>query len=305
MTEPQIHIVLNPSAGGGVDDGPLRRWLKDHPTARLHRTGGPGDGAELARSAARSGAGVVVAAGGDGTVREVVQGLVGLDPGRRPRLGIIPCGTANDLSRAVGLGADAEGALEVLGGGSLRPVDLIHCELDGTVHHCVNVVTAGFGGRLHEALDEETKEFWGPLAYLRAGVETWSDTEPWEVVLDIDSATEELSLLNLVIGNGSRAGWGLPVAPRADPFDGLLEVVAVRDAPGMELSRLGAAFLGGDPDPEEHDALIYRQARRIELRAGTRIPLSLDGEQHSARHSGYEVLEGALELLVPDRRRTP
>jgi len=305
MADQSVHIVLNPAAGGGVDEAHLRQWTDRRPRVELSRTTESGEGERLAREAVDTGANLVVAAGGDGTIREVVRGLLELDPDRRPQLGILPFGTANDLSRALGIGADLQQALSVLENGAIRQLDVIACELNGKSRYCVNLVNVGFGGRIHEALDEETKNFWGPLSYLRGGIETWSEMEPYEVFIRMDEDMGALSALNIVVANGSRAGWGFPVAPDANPFDGLLEVVVVRDASGLELSRLATDFLSGDPDPKDHEALVLREAHRVELRSDTPLPISLDGEPEEARECSFEILRGAVEILVPENDETP
>lgn len=292
----QILVIVNPVAGGGSESDRIESWLERRPEARLRRTRQGGDARRWAREAAGEGCGLVVAAGGDGTVHEVAHGI--LEAGRAEvALGILPLGTGNDLIRSLGVPDDLEEALELLDRGARRSMDVIRLgSEEGEDRIVLNALTGGFSGEIHEALDEELKESWGPLSYLRSGLEMWGERSPFRLELEVDGEVSEYDALNLVVANGAYAGHGIPVAPGADPFDGLLEVVLILDASGLELSSLAARMLTGGP--VEHDALVRCSGRAVEVRCAEPLPVSVDGEAEVRSSLSLRVRPRALPVVV-------
>ncbi|TVP45060.1 MAG: diacylglycerol kinase family lipid kinase [Gemmatimonadales bacterium] len=309
----KIVLIVNPGAGDGSDLEVIGDWADARPGATVRRTREGGDAERFAREAVDAGASLVVAAGGDGTIREVARGLVGgasetrdrrgLRPGEPdlPTLGILPLGTGNDLARSLEIPLRIGEALELLDRGERRLMDVVSLTLDGApAPFYLNALTGGFSGGLHGTIDGETKAAWGSLSYLRSGVEAWKDRSVYPIEMEVDGKRTQHRALNLIIGNGSSAGGGMPVALGADPFDGLLEVVVFLDASGLELSGLAARlFAGGDDD---HPALVRLQGRSVRVRTGGELlPVSIDGEPGEAADLSIEVLPGKLPVLVPPR----
>lgn len=292
----QILIILNPVAGGGSEADQIEAWRERRPEARLRRTGQAGDARRWARQSAENGYDLIVAAGGDGTVHEVANGI--LEAGRADvALGILPLGTGNDLVRSLGVPDDLQEALELLERGERRSMDVACLESeDGEDQIVLNALTGGFSGEIHDAMNEDLKESWGPLSYLRSGLEAWGDRSPYRVELEVDGETSEHEALNLVVANGAFAGHGIPVAPWADPFDGLLEVVLILEASGLELSGLAARMLTGEH--VEHDALVRRSGRVVKVRSGEPLPVSIDGEADVRSGLSLRIRPGALPVVV-------
>jgi diacylglycerol kinase (ATP) len=290
-----VVIVANPRAGGGADLSLLRDRIADWPEASLCRTSARGDASALARRAADEGAEIVVAAGGDGTVHEVVAGL--LEAERPAALGIIALGTGNDLVRSLEIPPDLDGALAILRRGRRRAMDLIHVEADGTTQWCVNAAAGGFAGRIHDALDSDLKRVWGPLSYLRSAVEVMGETEPWSVAIAVDGRQDRLEALNVVVANGRYAGRGIPIAPHADPFDGLLDLAVVRSAPVLHLSRLAPKLLRGE-DPGD-ESFVSARGREVSREADRPRPFSVDGERIEIRRARFRLRPAALDVVVP------
>lgn len=294
-----ILLILNPVAGGGSDDDDIRDWHERRPEVEVRTTSGEGDARRWGREAAEERRGMVVAAGGDGTIHEVACGLLEAGTGETT-LGILPLGTGNDLVRSIGVPGNVAEALELLDRGRRREMDAVRVATDGGEERfLVNALTGGFSGEIHDALDAEVKESWGPLSYLRSGLETWGERSAYELELEVDGEASTHEALNLVVANGGYAGHGLPVAPGADPFDGLLDVVLILDVTGLKLSGLAAKMLTGDP--VEHEALVRRQGRRIRVVSpACELPVSVDGEPTKVSGITLEVLPGALPVLVGD-----
>lgn len=288
-------VILNPEAGGGAQADELVDHARATEDWALQRTRGPGDATGLARKAAQDGARLVVAAGGDGTIHEVVGGLAEVnDP---PPLAIVPLGTGNDLARSLGIPLQPGPAMEVIRRGKRRILDLVRVELDGQPQLCVNAVTGGFGGAVGDALDADAKGRWGPLSYLRSAVEHSGGLEPYDVRVTVDGRQHRLRALNVVVANGRFAGHGIPIAPHADPFDGWIDVAVVRDAPVLKLSRLLPALLRGEAPDDE--LFFVERGREVTVESEAPVPYSVDGEHAEARRATFRVQPAALQVLVP------
>lgn len=304
---PRALLILNPVAGSVDDADALEERLARELDCRVERTRQAGDALKLARSAAVDERPVVMAAGGDGTVAEVIQGLVdGSDEdGVSPSLIILPLGTGNDLARCLEIPLELEPALALAAedeAGVPRSLDVMEVALDGESFLAVNAVVIGNGGRLGDLLDPEMKARWGPLSYLRSAGEVAFDLAPAPVTLELDGGTPQAGeILNLVVANGRYAGGGISIAPGADPSDGRLEVVEVLPAPLPDLLALLPTLLR-EQDP---DADIYRHRSassvRVRTRDGELIPVSVDGENREAREIDVTIRPARLQVRVPGR----
>lgn len=308
---PDAVVIANPQAGGGADLERLRELVDAWTGTELRLTEGPGDASRIAREAAAQGVSRVIAAGGDGTVHEVVGGLVvagaadaadaGGEPGASagPALGIVPLGTGNDLARSLELPAEVDDALEVCRTGTRRAIDLIRVEVEGAeATHLINAAAGGFSGSLHDALDAEVKRRWGPLSYLRSAVEAMGENEPWAVRVSVDGRDDRFDALNVVVANGRFAGGGIPIAPHADPFDGVLDLAVVRAAPVLRLSRMAPKLLRGEDPGDEF--FVTARGREVVFEAERAMPFSLDGERVDLKAARFRLLPGALAVVVPD-----
>ena len=195
-----------------------------------------GDAAWMARDGCRSGCDLLIAAGGDGTINETVNGLHswfaegGGTGAEMPRLGILPLGTANDLAGMLGIPAEVDDALQVALYGRDQPFDV------GVVEgRCfVNVSTGGFGAEASDETPEDAKRALGPLAYLITGVRKFASLEPLTARISSQGKrVAEGRFMLFVVGNGRRTGGGNFLTPRADPSDGLLDLLLVDVARGV------------------------------------------------------------------------
>ena len=261
--------------------------------------------AEACQQAHADGIERVVAVGGDGTVHLVANGLMQLDPGARPALCVLPMGTGNDLARTLGFDPDEAPATLVtrLRDAELRRLDVLRAEAGGETRYIVNALTGGFSGLLHDALTDDQKALWGPFAYLMSAVETLPDMAPYRVSVAWDDGPSEMfDVLNVAIANGRTAGGNAPVAPRASPEDGLLDVVLVLDASAPDLVRLGARVLAARDRPA-HDYLddplvVFNQVHTVRFASEPGLPLVADGEPWHDTPLTVTVEPGALRVAV-------
>ena len=298
--------MFNPKAGSAEALEDLRPEL-ERIGFELCPSQSPEHAGEMAAERARSGVGRVVAAGGDGTVSAVASGL--LDSGRDdlPALGVLPLGTGNDYRRSLGVPDDPAEAARALATAQVRRADVIRYTLDGEGGRregwCVNLLSGGFGGELHEHLTDEIKQRWGPLAYLRVAVAAAADLQQYACTLTLDDHPPEgLALANLVVANGRYVGGGFVAAPDADPFDGTLNVVAVLPPRGVGevvglIARGLSVDLGGDYT--HSDPARAWHATKLRLTADPPMPITVDGEKLRAESLQAEVHPGKLPVLVP------
>lgn len=315
-------VILNPGARTGDDEKVLERLEPLLAGWEVRRTERAGHARELARAAAGEGFDTVIAAGGDGTVNEVVNGLAeaAMAGEGAPCLGVLPLGTGNDLVRLLGVPADPEEAVAALRRGACRRLDVAEMRVGGETRFFLNVAAGGFSGEVDRALTPEIKRSWGPLAYLRAAAEAVRQLDPYRVRIRFDGGegdgggeTVELSALNVVVANGRFAGGGLPVAPRAHPADGLLEVVVIPEMPITAMVALAPRVLAGrhldvaeeqerdrEAAGEEPEAprLLYRRCRTVELESDPPMPWNTDGELVGECSPTFRVVPGALGVLV-------
>jgi len=292
-------ILLNPQARSGQALGNLEPLLDDLPDVEIRTTRGPGHARELAAEAAEEGFETVVAAGGDGTLNEVVDGLAGHFG--EVRLGLLPLGTGNDFARTLGLPDQLEAAVSVLRRGKARRCDVVRFAGTEAERCFINLSAAGFSGEVDGALTPDVKRTWGPLAYMRAAVETLPELCAYTLELTFDGGeTLEVEAFNLLVANGRYVAAGIPVAPEAEIDDGLLDVVVIRECPLTALAVVVARTLAGQHLADPVEEVIHRRTRKLGVRSRPPLPINVDGEPLGEQQEGrFELLPGALEVVAP------
>ena len=303
------HVLLNPAARGGRN-----RTLEPLLVTTLGAVGvdaevwvttAPGDARRRARALGEEGETVLVA-GGDGTVHEVVSGLVGTDG----TLGVLPLGTGNDYVRALGMSTDLEAAAAQIAAAPVRPVDVARVRWSDRRQHTREAVVAnglGIGFDAHVAkLAAETKWLGGQAAYLAAVLRTlWAWRKPSvEVRVSTEGGAAGLDyagpLFLCEVGNGVSAGGGFLLTPDARLDDGLLDVCLVRHLPTRRALRLLPTTFSGAHVTAPEVRMGRVEALRLEVAVGG-VALHADGEVLTYDASEVEVTvePGALRVLAP------
>lgn len=263
-----------------------------------------GHAMDLAEGAARDGVDAVVAIGGDGTISEVVNGLLRAGSGTSDvPLGIIPAGTGGDTVRTLGIPRDPRSALLCVAHGRRRRIDAGCVTFDPRgsrrrQRFFLNVADAGLGGDTVAAVDG-LKRLGGRLGFLLGTLGALARFRPAKVRIQIDGGADDWTGVVDVVacGNCRFFGGGMQIAPRADPADGLLELVVVDHRPPWKsipgLRRLYDGTVLEDP------AVRYRRVRSAEVTADRDdVRVDVDGEFPGMLPARFEVLPGALEVLV-------
>jgi len=254
-----------------------------------------GDAQRSAATAQSSGFETVVAAGGDGTLNEVLNGC--LEAGGPVKLGLLPLGTGNDFARSLGLPLDVAGALSVLRHGPVRALDVVRISGSGR-RFMINVSAGGFAGLVDEKLTDDVKAAWGPLSYFRGMIEALGEMQPYAARIRLDHAPPlHLKLLNVVVANAGYVARGIPIAPAADPADGWMDLVAIRDATATRLALLAPRVLAGAH--LDHEDVLHVRARHIEIESEPPMKFNADGEALGEGTITFEILPAAVSFVIP------
>lgn len=247
-----VKVILNPIAGRGYgarSEANLRRYLDaEGVDFELVRTQGPGHAIELAAEAANGEFDIIVAAGGDGTTHEVVNGLMvasGLNGDVVGTLGVLPVGSGSDFANAMGIPADLAGACRQLAQGQTRLVDVCRVTVDEQPpRYFDNTVNIGFGGTVtFEA--RKVKRLRGMALYLPVVLKTIFLSDAPNVTILYDGQSLTLPAAMICVGNGSREGGSFYSTPDAKPDDGLLDVCIVREMGRLAMLGFVPRFMNG------------------------------------------------------------
>lgn len=294
----RLGVVLNEAAGGGrcgrAAADVLPRWAVEH-ALDIRRTQGPGDGERLAAELAHDGVDVVVSVGGDGTLFEVVNGLMTVASDARPAFTLLPLGTGNSFGRDFDL-LDADATTRALASGRRRAVDVVRVvHREGEVHS-INLCSVGFAAEVGDLTNRRFKGL-GALGYIAAVLVQVTRLEARPYPFAVDGApTDDGPLTLLSCSNSRYTGGEMMMAPTADATDGKVDVVRI-GAMGRRrlLTCFPRLFRGTHPEMAE---VTVAKASRVDFAPAPARPVMLDGEMRDLELVSLEVVPGALELLA-------
>jgi lipid kinase YegS len=245
------------------------------------------------RSASEAGkVDLLIAAGGDGTLNEVLHGLMDLSGPTRPVLGIVPLGTANDFATGCGIPRDPAKAMALCMKGEGVPIDVGKAN----DHWFINAASSGFGAEITATTSPELKRLLGPAAYAVMGAILAINLHHYRGRLSLPDHEITGSGPVAIVGNGRQTGGGIQVAPRASIDDGLLDVLVVRE---ISPTALLAAARELQQLPPDGEYISYWQTPWLEVHSEEAIPVNLDGEPLSFSSVRYEAVPKAISLIVP------
>jgi diacylglycerol kinase (ATP) len=292
-------VIFNPAARGQKAER-FRRCLNAIAAeCEFKPTATPGDARRLATSAVQEGFDTLVAAGGDGTLNEVLNGICDVPDGlARARLGVLPLGTVNVFARELGIPTQPEAAWTVLRRGHEKIIDLPCLETGDAKNHqslrFAQLAGAGLDSRAIELVSWSLKKKFGPLAYVIAGLKAMNGAHPTLSVFDGDRTVSGQLVL---VGNGRLYGGNFRLFPQADLADGLLDVCVFPRVTWRTLIRCGVKLLLAGTLPE--NAVIRLQAQSFKLTSNSAIRSEVDGELAGPLPARFTVQPRALRVLVP------
>lgn len=292
-------IIFNPTARGNK-----ARHFRHHldefaPNATFKMTTAPGDARKLARQAVEEGFEIVVAAGGDGTLNEVLNGIVDTPKGfERARLGVLPLGTVNVFAREVQIPLKLERAWETILNGRETLIDLgvvdYHDNGVPARRYFAQLAGAGLDARAIELVDWRLKKKIGPLAYVVAGLRALLEPQKEiKVTNGKEQGTGELVL----IGNGSLYGGEFRIFPPADMRDGLLEACVFSRVNWLTLFRCAPRLLLRGTLPNAATANFRSDS--LTLTSTARVPFEVDGEFVGHLPATFSMRRMQLRVIVP------
>jgi YegS/Rv2252/BmrU family lipid kinase len=292
-------VIFNPSARGEKAKRFRQQLDQIGKESALKLTSGPLEARRLATEAVNEQFEIIVAAGGDGTVNEVLNGLGDVPSGfERARLGVLPLGTVNVFARELALPSDLTAAWEVIRQGRETQIDLpsVEFSLNGnrSQRFFVQLAGAGLDARAIELVSWPLKKKIGPLAYVLAGLHALSGPGLKITATDGNhSSTGEL----ILIGNGRFYGGQFRIFPTADLRDGLLEVCVFPRVTWLTLMRCGPRLLlrGDLPTSVAHSF----QSKSVTLTSPTPGALQVDGELIGHLPAVCSIGSTRLKVIVP------
>jgi YegS/Rv2252/BmrU family lipid kinase len=304
MTKHKTKLIINPNA----DLGRAWRWgsdlrpvVEEFGGADWSGTVYPGHATELARQAAEAGYELVISVGGDGTTHEVINGLMEVPEGHRPRLGVVPVGTGNDFASNVGLPTQPPIAMRRAFTGQPRRIDLGLIESGERREYWDNTLGIGFDAvaTMHSRTVPVLRGF---FVYLIAVVKTiLLNHNPARLQIEADEERWEDDYLMFVFCNGPREGGGFHVAPEAKVDDGWLHYAAIRKVSRPMMFRLLPEVMKGTHGRFRQVKL--GQVKELKLESDRPLYIHTDGEIFAGfgtdvRKLAIRVLPAALEVVV-------
>jgi diacylglycerol kinase (ATP) len=303
----ELTVIVNPHAGRrhvGEEIPELERQLRARGLEyRLLRTGGRGDATRFAREALEAGGRFVVAVGGDGTVHEVVNGM--LDEEGKPIvpdavLGVVAAGSGCDFIRTFGLPGDATRACHHLTGDNTYPLDVGKITYtagsgDQGSRYFVNVAEAGLGAAV-AARAERMSPRLGQAKYFIGFWLTMPRFKLAKVGVRADRKTYEGPAYLVIVGNAQYNGGGMKVSPRSYPGDGVLDVLVFKGPKSDSFTMIPKVYRG-EHVPHDHIE-EFRVKHELVIDADRPLPIEADGEVLGTTPATFEVIEHPIRLKL-------
>ncbi|WP_042351991.1 diacylglycerol kinase [Bacillus massiliigorillae] len=292
----RARLIYNPTSGREA----IRKHLPDVLAkleaagyeASCHATTCEGDATRAARIAIERKYDVVIAAGGDGTIYEVVNGLA--DAEHRPKLGIIPVGTTNDFARAIHVPRSVDAAVDIITAGNTIPIDV------GKMNEKYFINIAG-GGRLTELTYEvpsKLKTMLGQLAYYLKGIEMLPSLKATDVKIEYDGKLFEGEIMLFLVANTNSVGGFERLAPDASLNDGMFTLLILKKTNLAEFIRIASLAIRGEHTKDP--AVIYVKANRIKVTSKQKMQLNLDGEYGGVAPAEFVNMYRHFDVFVPE-----
>lgn len=280
-------IILNPAARSDKARGTWKE-IQKWPGAVTRLTSAPGDARALAAWAVEKGFSTVVAAGGDGTINEVVNGLAGSEVA----LGVLPVGTMNVFAAELGLPNDLKAAWAVVNRGVTRKIDLARAN----GQYFVQLAGVGLDAQALQETTLESKRSLGPLSYILSAANIASRVPP-RLLVEADGIEREGSFV--LVGNGRYYGTKLAFFKDAKVDDGKLDVLIFKNLGYLDIARyVGTVLMGIHTDQKD---IEYFQTKRAIVRCDQTVPVEVDGEVATESPVTFRISSRKLRVIVPKK----
>lgn len=281
-------MILNPAAKSAKARNAWKQ-IGDLPnSATIHTTSAAGDARAIAAWAVEKGYRTVVAAGGDGTINEVVNGLAGSNVA----LGILPVGTMNVFAAELGLPTRVREAWRVIQAGHTREIDLACANR----HYFVQLAGVGLDAQVVKETSWQLKRNLGPLSYVISAAQIMARKPP-RLMIEVDGEKMEGSFV--LIGNGRFYGGPVTFFRDAHIDDGLLDVLIFKNTSHLDIARYLAHILVGQQ--ERLGDVKYFQAKKLHVESEEAVPVEVDGELTAELPITFRIASKKLRVVVPKK----
>jgi len=240
--------------------------------------------------------------GGDGTVHEVVNGLLGSGRGDAVELAVLPRGTGKDFARSLRIPTNVGRAIEVARDGLVRTVDAGRASYlgwDGSPAdaYFANFAGAGISGAIARRANTTSKAMGGRLSFFWATIAVFARWKSAAVTVEIEGTRRAGEMFEVLAMNGDYAAGGMWVTPEAEPDDERLDVLLIGDVTKADFIRTFPKIYRGKH--LSHPKIEVLRGRRVHVDASIPLPIVLDGEQPGTVPASFEVVPRALRVRVP------
>ena len=252
-----------------------------------------GDVSRLLQEACAEGCRRLVVGGGDGTVNEIGSAMMQIPADERPELAVLPLGTANDFATACCIPVEPFAALRLAQTGQSYAIDAVQAN----DKHFINVASGGFGAQVTVNTPVALKNFLGGGAYTLSGLVQALNFVPYHGEVRMPHLSTENHVIVGAVCNGRQAGGGQQLAPNALIDDGLLDIVGLNIFPVESLDQVINELKNFEEDGE------FVKRYRVpwaEWESDMEMPINLDGEPIKVKKIRFEVLPGAIKLVLPE-----
>lgn len=300
----KVKIILNPMADMGnawriARD--LRSITEQHGGVDWSGTVYPGHAIELAKQAGEQGYSMVIAMGGDGTVHEVVNGLMQIPEEIRPVLGVVPAGSGNDFAHSINASKTPNEALTCALNGQASAIDLgVMTDEHGHREYFDNTLGIGFGA-IVTIRSHQLPILRGFLMYLTAVIQTIIlDHNPIHMQIESDEEKWEQKVIYLILCNGPREGGGFLIAPDARIDDGIFHYAMITDVSRAMMFRIVPEVMKGTHG--RFKQVKMGTCKKFSLTANRPLYIHADGEIFTGpgtdlRNVSFEILPNALNVV--------
>ncbi|MFQ6614240.1 MAG: diacylglycerol/lipid kinase family protein [Fidelibacterota bacterium] len=297
MSKKHYHVILNPASGSGISREILNTVRpdleKEQISITVHESEDAGHSVELARALDLDGADGIITIGGDGTLHEVINGLMTREDGKKVPVGAIPGGSGNSFLYGLDIKTPADG-VQALRRGMTRKIDIARVSFDGQILYSFNII--GWGLVVDIEMSSERFRWWPKQRYNLATILELITLKSRHTNLVLDGVETDLDVAFLIACNTPYTGVGMKMAPRADLQDGLIDLVIVKEATRLQMLKLFPKVFDGSHI--ESDLVDYRQVSAFGLIPDEEAVINIDGELNAHTPLKVEMIPQGIEILV-------
>lgn len=289
----KICFIVNPTAGKGKGKKTaqkLQEYIKDLQVSyEIRYTEREKEAEAIARRAAQEGFKKIVAVGGDGTVYEVLNGMMGMDA----TLGVIPAGTGNDFARTMNISQDIREALQIILEGKESHID---CgQANG--RYFINVASIGLDAEIVKETETIKRYISGTTAYIIGVLKTLLKFKHSSLQIEVDGQIENKDIMLVAVANGRYYGGGMKIAPMADVKDGVFDICIIHRISKWKILRLFPTIFSGK-HIHVKEVKLYK-GKNIKINGSQTMRLNLDGDIIGNTPVEFKLIPQALKVIIP------